>query len=473
MLFVILILAVIAIYWYNWRLKEGVLPSKEFREYTLIHTVQDNSSKKTIQRPLQEPVKQPAKDAADGATVEEGFNFENLNIIQGKIGIKGTLYDALIAEKVPHGIIGIIVSKLRTLVDYRKCNSEDQFTVWISDDGVLVKFAYQRNPLEIYEVKREGGRYIAYEKMVPVDRYLVKVCGKIRSSLFEAVNEIDERDQLAIDFADIFAWEIDFYKDVQAGDQFKIIVEKIFKGDEFIQYGKLLAAEYRTSSQVFRGFYFEGSDGKADYFDEKGHSLRKAFLRSPLRYTRISSRYSYSRKHPILGGLRPHYGVDYAAPHGTPIWSVADGIVVKKEWSKAYGWYLAIRYPNGYTSYYGHLSRFAKGIKKGIRVKQKQIIGYVGSTGYSTGPHLDYRLKRYSRYRNPLMEKFPSGRPVPKGDLERYMGPKNTLLQILEDDSLKMFKMKESGDIEDREDDTSAQSPIQVPPDTWHLDQLL
>ena len=287
-------------------------------------------------------------------TFEETRPLENLNVIQGKIGGKGTLYDALIAEKVPHEIIGIIVSNLRSLVDFRKCHHEDQFKVWINDDGVLVKFVYQRGPLDIYEVQREADQYIAYKREVPVDRYLAKVCGKIRSNLFDAINAINEQDQLAMDFAEIFAWEIDFFKDVQIGDQFKILVEKIFKGDEFIQYGKILAVEYRKDSRIHRGFYFEGSDRNADYFDEKGRSLKKAFLRSPLRYSRISSGYSHSRKHPILGGLHPHYGIDYAAPQGTPVWSVADGVVLKKQWSKAYGRYLAIRHPNGYITYYGH-----------------------------------------------------------------------------------------------------------------------
>ena len=360
---------------------------------------------------------------------------ETLSIIEGEIGKSGTLYDALIRENVPYKIIGIIISHLKPLVDFQKCHREDRFTLGINDDGVLVKFSYQSGPLDIYEIQRENDRYRAHKKEIQVDRYIVKICGKIRSSLFEAINEIKEQDQLAIDFTDIFAWEIDFYKDLQVGDQFKILVEKIFKGEEFIHYGKILAAEYRASSRVYRGFYFEGDNGKGDYFDEKGYSLRKAFLRSPLQYSRISSGFSHSRRHPILGGLHPHYGIDYAAPKGTPIWSVADGVVVEKGRNWAYGWYLVIRHPNGYKTYYGHLSKFAKGIRKGTRVEQKQIIGYVGSTGLATGPHLDYRLKRNDQYRNPLKEKFPEGIPVQKQDLERYMESKKTFLNILEEDS--------------------------------------
>ena len=360
---------------------------------------------------------------------------EQFTIVEGTIGKKGSLYEALRAQKVSAGIIHIIVSTLDPLVDFGKCQRDDRFTLWTDEDGALVKFAYETGPLDIYEIRREGYDYIALKQEIPVDQHLVKVCGEIRSSLFEAINELNERDQLAILFADIFAWEIDFYQDLQVGDQFTILVEKIFKEGEFIQYGNILAAEYRTSSTVHRGFYFEGSNGKGGHFDEKGHSLRKAFLRAPLQYRRISSGYTRSRRHPILGGLHPHYGIDYAAPTGTAIWSVADGVVVEKTRDKAYGWYLAIRHPQGYKTYYGHLSRFAKGIKKGAHVTQKQVIGYVGSTGYSTGPHLDYRLKKHGRYRNPLKEKFPSGRPVARQDLERYMETKNRLLKYLEDEA--------------------------------------
>jgi murein DD-endopeptidase MepM/ murein hydrolase activator NlpD len=385
-------------------------------------------------------VEQTLEDEVSQTTFEKAppvqtSPLETLNIIEGEIGKSGTLYDALIMKKVSHQLIEIIISHLRPLVDFQKCDRKDRFTLWINDDGTLVKFTYRSGPLDIYEILKKEDRYSAHKKEIQVDRYLVKICGKIRSSLFEAINEIKEQDQLAIDSADIFAWEIDFYKDLQSGDQFKILVEKIYKGEEFIHYGKILAAEYQTNSRVYRGFYFEGSDGKGDYFDEKGYSLKKAFLRAPLQYSRISSRFSHSRRHPILGGLHPHYGIDYAAPQGTPIWSVADGVIVEKGRSRAYGWYLVIRHPNGYTTYYGHLSKFAKGIRKGTHVEQKQIIGYVGSTGLATGPHLDYRLKRNGRYRDPLKEKFSEGIPVQKQDLKRYMESKETFLNILEDDS--------------------------------------
>jgi murein DD-endopeptidase MepM/ murein hydrolase activator NlpD len=230
-----------------------------------------------------------------------------------------------------------------------------------------------------------------------------------------------------IAFAEILAWEIDFYKDVREGDRFKVGVEKLYKGDQFIQYGPIHAVEYQSGEETIRGIGYQG-----EYYDENGLSLRKAFLRAPLRFNRISSRFSRARKHPILGGVRPHFGVDYAAPVGTPIWAVADGTVYSFGWSNGFGKQVILRHPNGYKSYYSHLSRYGHGIRKGAIVKQKQIIGYVGSTGLSTGPHLDYRLVKNGRLRNPLKEKFSGGPPIRKEEMERFRKRRDEMVAWLQ-----------------------------------------
>ncbi|MCJ7782470.1 MAG: M23 family metallopeptidase, partial [Desulfobacterales bacterium] len=179
----------------------------------------------------------------------------------------------------------------------------------------------------------------------------------------------------------------------------------------------------------------QGIRYKEGYYNEKGISLRKAFLKVPLRFNRISSKFSRARKHPILGGLRPHYGVDYAAPPGTPIWAVADGTVVSFGWNGGFGNQVILRHMNGYITYYGHLSGFGSGIRKGARVSQKQIIGYVGSTGLSTGPHLDYRLAKDGQFRNPLKEVFPTGLPVEKGEMEAFHRATDEMSGWLQGDS--------------------------------------
>ena len=186
--------------------------------------------------------------------------------------------------------------------------------------------------------------------------------------------------------------------------------------------------EYARGERVIRGIRYQG-----DYYDEKGDSFKKAFLKVPLQFSRISSQFSRARKHPILGGLRPHYGIDYAAPPGTPVWAVADGTVISTGWCGGFGKEVVVRHMNGYKTYYNHLSRYGPGIGRGVRVKQKQIIGYVGSTGLSTGPHLDYRITKDGRFRNPLKEAFPAGCPIGKENIEVFQKTRDEMVATLAD----------------------------------------
>jgi murein DD-endopeptidase MepM/ murein hydrolase activator NlpD len=270
---------------------------------------------------------------------------------------------------------------------------------------------------------------VAQRDEVSLGKHLVKVEGEIRSSLFEAMNAIGEQDKLTLSFAEILAWEIDFYQDLKKGDRFKVVVEKIYKGDQFIQYGTIHGLEYRSGERIIRGIFHQ-----KDYYDETGNSLRRTFLKAPLQFNRISSRFSQKRKHPILGGVQPHHGIDYAAPTGTSVWAVADGIVISMGWSPGFGKQVILRHANGYKTYYGHLSRYGTGIKVGNRVKQKEIIGYVGSTGLSTGPHLDYRLSKDSRFRNPLKEVFLAGSPLRKEEMEKFYKKRDEILTWLAND---------------------------------------
>jgi murein DD-endopeptidase MepM/ murein hydrolase activator NlpD len=223
---------------------------------------------------------------------------------------------------------------------------------------------------------------------------------------------LGELDQLVLDFADIFSWEIDFNSETHPGDRFQMVVEKYYAGQTFVKYGRILCAEYKSTSKQSQGIYFQPPGGRGDYYTPEGQSLRKALLRSPLKFTRISSRYSKSRPHPILGIRRPHYGVDYAAPEGNPVWAIANGTVVFCGWNGGYGKHIIIKHPKGYKSMYGHLSRFAPGLRNGKSVRQKQIVGYVGSSGLSTGSHLDFRLLKNNAFRNPLREISPHAAPL-------------------------------------------------------------
>jgi murein DD-endopeptidase MepM/ murein hydrolase activator NlpD len=313
-------------------------------------------------------------------------------------------------------------------------NPGDSYEIRLTPQGSFRGFSYRRSPIDVCQISLEpSGKWICQKLDLPVDRFWTQVSGEISSSLFETMDKLGERDQLTLDFAEIFAWEIDFRTELQPGDRFRMVVEKYYAGDSFIKYGRILFAEFKGQTKSLQGIYYQAGKGPADYFTEKGESLRKAFLRSPLKFTRISSGYSQSRLHPVLGERRPHLGVDYAAPEGTPVWAVADGTVVAAGWNGGYGKQVVLKHVKGYQSLYGHLSRIAPGVQKGRTLRQKQIIGYVGSTGLSTGPHLDFRLTKSGVHRNPLKEISPRAPSLTSRELPAFQGAVAPLLQWAND----------------------------------------
>jgi murein DD-endopeptidase MepM/ murein hydrolase activator NlpD len=213
-----------------------------------------------------------------------------------------------------------------------------------------------------------------------------------------------------LDLADIFAWDLDFHTEIQKGDSFGVAVEKMYLDGRFIRYGRILAAEFVRGPRHLHAVWFD-EGGAPGYYASDGTSLRKAFLRSPLKYTRISSGFSFARLHPILGTVTPHLGIDYAAPAGTPVVASADGIVTLAGWYGGFGQAVRLRHPTGYETLYGHLSRI--GVRPGQRVSQGTVVGSVGSTGLATGPHLDYRISRNGVFLNPLTVKLPPAEPIP------------------------------------------------------------
>jgi murein DD-endopeptidase MepM/ murein hydrolase activator NlpD len=358
-----------------------------------------------------QPLPPPAKlNGPTGPPSEES----RYQVVEGSIKEKSNLFESLRDQNIPLDRIEMIVSKLKPYVNFKKIRG-GTYRLFTDVKGELVRFTFEASPTEVYEIERNSQGYSAQKKEVFLQKKWVKVAGEIHSSLFEAMDAIGEQDQLVIAFAEILAWEIDFYIDVREGDRFKVVVEKDYKGDQFIQYGPIYAVEYQSGEKKIKGIEYQG-----EYYNEDGVSLRKAFLKAPLRFNRISSKFSSARKHPILGGIRPHFGVDYAAPVGTPIWAVADGTVYSCGWNDGFGNQVVVRHPNGYKTYYGHLSRYGRGIRKGVRVRQKQVIGFVGSTGLATGPHLDYRLSKNGRMRDPLKERFPAGTRIRREEMENF-----------------------------------------------------
>jgi murein DD-endopeptidase MepM/ murein hydrolase activator NlpD len=235
------------------------------------------------------------------------------------------------------------------------------------------------------------------------------------------VAEAGETPALAIRLADIFAWDIDFIRDIRVGDTFVAVVEKRSRDGQFVGYGRIEAAQFVNQGEAYHGFLFADAQGNAQYFDEQGRSLRKAFLKAPLNFTRISSGFTLNRLHPVLGYRRPHPAIAYAAPMGTPVKTVGDGVVLQRGWDKGGGNYIKIRHNGVYETVYMHLKGFAKGIANGARVRQGQVIGYVGSTGMSTGPHLDFRMKKNGTYINPRTIKSPPADPVARERMAEFM----------------------------------------------------
>ncbi len=327
--------------------------------------------------------------------------------------------------------IEAICQQLKKMTNLRRLKPGDSFQLELNWEGKFVKFSLTTSPVDIFQVTLDkSGKWIGEKKDVLIDEYWTQVSGEITSNLFSAMNDLQEEDQLVLDFVDIFAAEIDFHSDPQPNDRFQIIVEKYYTGKTFVKYGRILYAAYQNRSRKVEAIYFPTSEG-GGYYTPQGESLNKAFLKSPLKFTRISSTYTSRRHHPILGGFRPHYGVDYAAPLGTPVWAVADGVVSFCGWNKGYGNQVVINHSRGYKTMYGHLSRFAPGLKKGKKVRQKEVIGYVGSTGLSTGPHLDFRLLKNNVFRNPLKEISPRAAPLPPQQIAPFKEFKKSLEQWL------------------------------------------
>lgn len=278
----------------------------------------------------------------------------------------------------------------------------------VDDQNRVNSFFYSISDEYLLNIVRRDAQFIAEKAEIEYERRVIEIGGRVKDNLVSSIGEGRENLMLALNLTDIFAWDIDFATDLREGDTFKVIVEGLYLDGEFKRYGDILSVEFINNGDTYHAYRFE-QGGKADYYDKEGKSLRRSFLKAPLSFRRISSGFSNKRFHPILKKYRPHHGVDYAAPRGTAVSATGEGTVVFAGYKNAYGKLIIIRHPNGFKTYYGHLSRFVKGIKKGARVQQGEIIGYVGSTGLATGPHLHYEVRVNGRSVNPLTLKFTSG----------------------------------------------------------------
>ncbi len=313
---------------------------------------------------------------------------------------------------------------VKPVYDLGKIRAGQQLRLATLPGGPWKRLEYDIDETRFLVVRNEEAGVKAEMKYVPIEFKPAFVSGVIEDSLIAALNKAGEEDSLAIDIVErCFGWDIDFNTDLRKGDSFRVFVEKRYLDGRFAGYRDILAAEFINEGRVYRAFRFTYPDTKvSDYFDEAGGSRRKDFLRSPIKFRafRITSRFSASRFHPIYKIFRPHYGVDYAAPIGTEVQATADGVVTFAGWDGEAGNAVKMTHKNSYATAYLHLRNFGKGVRKGAVLKGGDTVGYVGTTGGSTGPHLDYRIYYHGSPVNPLGHKFKPADPLRKEFLEDY-----------------------------------------------------
>lgn len=289
------------------------------------------------------------------------------------------------------------------------------------DSGQASRFFYDIDEESRLVIERAENGFSARVDVFEFDTKLVKVSGVIRSSLFEAMADAGESANLAVRLADVFSHQINFVNEVQEGDTFELVVEKKYLGDDFRRYGDIVAARFVNNGETFEAFRFVDEQGRARYYAADGSSLETEFLKAPLNFTRVSSGYTMHRRHPIFGKVRPHQGVDYAAPRGTPVKALGAGKVTFKGWKGGYGNTLVIRHSGGIETQYAHLSRFASSLKVGQKVDQGEVVAFVGATGTATGPHLDFRVMKNGKFVHPDSLSGARAEPVSKASRKSFL----------------------------------------------------
>ena len=313
-----------------------------------------------------------------------------------------------------------------------RISPQQEIEFYVDTESRLTRLVHRLDRLRSLHVFRDGDAFAFEEIVEPPELAVATATGVIDSSLFEAGQHAGLSDSLIMQMAEIFGWDVDFALDIRAGDRFALVFEEQFKDGEKIGEGPIVAAEFTNRGRRIRAVRYVDPTGRAAYFSPDGRSMRKAFLRTPVNFTRISSRFSFSRKHPILHKMRAHRGVDYAAPRGTAVKASGDGRVVFAGRNGGYGRTIVLRHGSVYTTLYAHLSRFSKGIRPGKRVEQGQTIGYVGSTGLATGPHLHYEFRVRGVHRDPLKVKLPQAAPLAEEYMDDFRDRANPLLAKLD-----------------------------------------
>lgn len=362
---------------------------------------------------------------------EYGLPQEDYIVQTGVVKSRQTLSHILAGfEFTPQTIDGI-VKQVREVFDPRRVRAGNQYHGYYTNDSLnaLQYLVYEVSPLDFIVLDfADSLKVLRGEK--PVTSVEKTASGIIESSLWNVLIENDLSPELVLRLSEVLAWEVDFYR-IQKGDRFKVIYQQDYVGDQPYGISKIDAVYFQHHGRDVYGFQFE-HDTINGFYNPEGANLRKVFLKAPLEFGRISSRYSTSRMHPVLKHRRPHYGTDYAAPTGTPILAVGDGTITQTSYTSGNGNFVRIRHNSVYETQYLHMSRFAKGMKPGVRVMQGDVIGYVGATGLATGPHVCFRFWKNGKQVDHLREEFPSANPLPEDYYQVFFPLRDQLMEQLE-----------------------------------------
>jgi murein DD-endopeptidase MepM/ murein hydrolase activator NlpD len=354
----------------------------------------------------------------------------------GRIDSGQSLYSSLEQKKVSSGNIHQIVTGLKPHMDFGRIRPNTAYHFVLDPMGKLQEFAIEWGGglLHLYAGPE---KYAVRRWKVPRRLRVDKVSGRFENDIREAFRVAGESGDLSDQFSEILLGDSEPAVELKKGDRFRLVVEKIHAGQWLLRYGRIEAFELQRDGYAFLAIRF-----KDEFYDDTGTALKNQFLRFPLDYHFVSSEFKKSRSHPILGGVRPHRGIDLVAPVGTPVWAIAEGQVVTAGSLGGYGITVIVKHAHGYESLYAHLSGFAPGIEKGVRVLQKQVIGYIGTTGLSTGPHLHYELRRDGQHRDPLKESFPRAVLARDEEYWSFEAKKSLILSILENDEHRLQAVK-------------------------------
>lgn len=330
-----------------------------------------------------------------------------------------TIDRLLNAGGLTRGESAVVANQLAKTVDVRRLRPGHMIRFHYDQAGVVDALQLKITGWGEVNAIRNGGGFEITKREAALREIEQTISATIDRSLYEALRGAGEGPQLVQQLTDVFQWDIDFFE-LRKGDAFSLVVKKQFAGTDFIGYGPIEAARFTHRGTTYEAFHHEMRDGRSGYYGSTGTPLRKQFLKAPLKFTRVTSGFTKKRFHPVLKYFRPHYGIDYGAPIGTPVMSTADGVVVEARYKPGEGNFIRVRHSSKYDTCYLHLSRFAKGLKRGTKVAQGQVIGYVGKTGLATGPHLDYRVSENGKWLNPLKLKSITPDPLRGASLTQF-----------------------------------------------------